>query len=103
MKPGREHNYLDVKDHPEAHDANQEAHRFVEECGAEIWKNISGPMLEDIAQAISEKLQPEMAVHFKHSPILRIVFYAGLSNGYTNALLIDKQKRVAMAKIRESN
>jgi hypothetical protein len=103
MNPGRDYDYVNVTDHPESHDANKEAHFFVEQCGAKIWENISGPMLENIAKAVNEKLPPEMAQHFNHSPILKIVFFAGLSNGYTNALLIDKQKRIRMAKIRESN
>jgi hypothetical protein len=106
--------YTDVQDNPECQEANEEAHQFVEHCGAEIWKNVAGPMLRSLAEAMGMDMDEkhggldgmtvsETIEHFKTSPIMRVAFYAGLSNGYTNALMIDKQKRIRMAKIRESN
>jgi len=106
--------YTDVRDNPECYEANEEAHQFVEHCGAEIWSNVAGPLLEGLAEAMGmgmDERQGELdgmtvrqtIEHFKTSPIMRVVFYAGLSNGYTNALMIQSQKRIRMAKIRESN
>jgi hypothetical protein len=95
--------YHDVQDCPEAQDANEEAREFVASFGGDIWEHVGEPMAEGLAKALGEKSASEMIHHFKNSPILRVVFYAGLSNGYTNALMIDKQKRERMAAIRERN